>query len=250
MAEGKILAAVSGTSMTVTDRDVEELLASLGQRAKNYDSPQGRAALLEQLIQQKLLLLDATRNLYEREPEFKAQLARAKEELLFQYAVSKTISSVRVTDAEVKQYYDEHKDELVGEKTVHASHILVSDEAKANDILSQIRAGSISFEDAAKKYSSCPSAQDGGDLGEFGRGQMVPEFDDACFSMEEGEIRGPIRTQFGYHLIRLNGISEASQLRFEEIAGQIKEKLLAEKQQKAYQSKINQLKIQYPVDRY
>jgi len=250
MAEGRVLAAIGGTAMTVTDRDLEEMIASLGQRGKNYDTREGRAAILEQLINQKLLLLDATRNLYEREPEFKAELARVKEDLLVNYAATKAVSSVRVTDAEVEKFFEENKDELVGEKTVNASHILVSDEAQASDILEKIRAGEISFEDAAKKYSSCPSAAEGGNLGDFGRGQMVPEFDEACFSMEEGEIRGPVRTQFGYHLIRLNAVHEAAPLKLTDIKEEIRRKLLADKQQSAYQSKINQLKILYPVDRY
>ena len=77
---------------------------------------------------------------------------------------------------------------------------------------------------------------------------MVPEFDEACFSMEIGEIRGPVKTQFGYHLIKLNSKNEAKPIEFSEIASQIKEKILSDKQQEAYRSKINQLKILFPVD--
>ena len=108
----------------------------------------------------------------------------------------------------------------------------------------------ISFEDAAKQSSTCPSGQEGGCLGDFGRGQMVPEFDQACFSMEVGELRGPIQTQFGYHLIRLNAKNEAKQIPFETMKDDIIRKLTQDKQQAAYQSKINQLKILYPVDKF
>lgn len=246
--DNKILASVG--NMSVTEADVSAMIASLAQRGKNYNTAEGRAIILDQLINQKLLLMDATRNLYEREPEFKAELARVKEELLVNYAVNKAVSSARVTDAEVKAYFDEHPEQFAGEPTVNASHILVSDEAQANDILAKIQASEISFEDAAKQFSSCPSSAEGGNLGDFGRGQMVPEFDQACFDMEIGEIRGPVKTQFGYHLIKLNSKSEAAPLQFDAIKEQLRQNLLGEKQQAAYQSKINQLKILYPVDRF
>ena len=246
--DNKILASVG--TLSVTEAEVSAMIASLGQRGKNYNTPEGRAIVLDQQINQKLLLLDATRNLYEREPEFKAELARVKEDLLVNYAVNKAVSSVRVTDAEAKEFFDAHPEQFAGEKTVNASHILVADEAQANEILAKINAGEITFEDAAKQYSSCPSSAEGGCLGDFGHGQMVPEFDQACFSMAEGEIAGPVQTQFGFHLIKLNKINEAQPMQFEQIKEQLKQSLLGEKQQNAYQSKINQLKILYPVDRF
>lgn len=248
MANAKILASVGGKP--ITEEDVNQFLASLGQRGQAYQNPQGRAMILEQLINRQLLLLDATRNLYEREPEFKAQLAKVKEDMLSNYAVEKAVSGVRVTDEEVRKYFDTHEEQFKGEETVNASHILVSDEAKCQEIIDAVRAGEISFEDAARQYSSCPSSAQGGNLGDFGRGQMVPEFDQACFAMEVGEIAGPIKTQFGYHAIRLNSKNDAQPLSFEQVADQIRQRLLADKQQAAYQSKVNQLKILYPVDKY
>ena len=93
-------------------------------------------------------------------------------------------------------------DILVNE--VRASHILVSTEQEANNLLGQIRSGS-SFEQLAQQHSQCPSGQKGGDLGFFGRGQMVPAFETAAFSMEPGQVSQPIRTQFGYHIIKVTG---------------------------------------------
>ena len=137
----------------------------------------------------------------------------------------------------------------MGEETVNASHILVDSEEKALELLAKINAGEISFEQAALENSSCPSGQNGGSLGDFGKGQMVPEFDVAVFAMEVGEISAtPVKTQFGYHLIKLNAKNEAQQIPLAEIAGDIKEALLSEKRRTAYERKINQLKILYPVD--
>ncbi len=243
----KILASVNGKA--ITEADIDAYIVGMGQRGQSYNNPQGRAMILEQLINKSLLVLDATRNLYEREPEFKAQLAKVKEEMLANYAIEKAVSSVRVTDAELEKYFEENKDKLMTGETVNASHILVDSKEKAESILADINDGKINFEDAAKQFSSCPSGKEGGSLGDFGRGQMVPEFDEACFTMEIGELRGPIKTQFGYHLIRLNAKNAPQEMKLADISDQLRERLLAEKQQAAYQSKINQLKILYPVDK-
>ena len=243
----KILAKVGG--VPITEEDVNEFLAGLGQRGAGYNTPEGRAMVLQQLIGNKLLLLDAKRNLLEAQPEFKEQMARVKDQLLTNYAGEKAIAGVTVSDKECEDYYNANLDKFNSGETVNASHILVDTEEAALDILAKINAGEISFEDAAKEFSSCPSKEAGGCLGDFGRGQMVPEFDTAVFEMNAGEISSaPVKTQFGYHLIKLNSKSEAAPTPYAEISGEIKNALLLEKRRKAYESKINQLKIMYPVD--
>lgn len=243
----KILANVG--PLTVKESEVDEFILSLGQRGQAYNNPEGRKVILEQLIGNKLLLLDARANLLETEPEFKAELARMKENLLVNYAGSKILSQVKVTDDEVKAYYEENKARLGGGETVNASHILVDSEEKALAILADIKAGKVTFEEAAAEHSSCPSGQRGGNLGDFGRGQMVPEFDTAVFEMEVGEItEAPVKTQFGYHLIKLNSKNVEATPTFEEVEGQLREMLLNDKRRRAYESRINQLKILYPVD--
>lgn len=242
----KILANVNGTP--ITEADVNEFLLGLGQRGAAYNNPEGRKAILNQIIGDRLMLIDAKRNLLEADPAFKAELAKMKDRLLTGFAVEKVVSSVSVSDKEAEEYYEANKDKFMTGESVNASHILVDTEEKALEILAEINAGK-SFEDAAKEYSSCPSGKEGGNLGDFGRGQMVPEFDAAVFEMNVGDITAvPVKTQFGFHLIKLNTKNEPSLAPFAEIAAEIKEGLLGEKRRKAYESKINQLKILYPVD--
>ncbi len=248
MDNTQILANVNG--QPITTEDVDQFLAALGARGQGYNNPQGRAMVLEQLIHQKLFLCEAMRNLYEAEPAFKAQLKKMKESLLTNYAMEKALSNIRVTEEEIKTFYEQNPEQFNAGETVSASHILVDSEEKASEILAEIRAGKISFADAAKTHSSCPSSTEGGSLGEFGHGQMVPEFDAACFSMEVGEISEPIKTQFGYHLILLNDKKEGSIVPFEQVRAQIGEKLTMDKQQATLQSKVNQLMLLFPVDRF
>ncbi len=243
----KILARVG--ELAVTETEVNAFIESLGQRGAAYNNTEGRRAILNQLISNKLLLLDAKRNLYEAEAAFREQLSKLKDELLTSYAGEKAIANARVDETEVRAYYDENKAQFTTEESVNASHILVKSEEEANEILANIKDGKISFEDAAKEYSSCPSKENGGNLGDFGRGQMVPEFDTAVFEMAEGEISAaPVKTQFGYHIIKLVKKNEAKPMEYSEVREDLKGMLLNEKRRKAYESKINQLKIMYPVD--
>ena len=247
MGEDKIVASVGGKP--ITEADVSREIARMGQRGQSYNTPQGRAMVLEQLINKRLFLLDAQRNLYEREPAFKEQLQAIKEEMLTSYAVQKAVERVRVTEEEVKKYYEENKDKFVSGTNYNASHILVDSEDKANELLGQINAGEITFEDAARQFSTCPSGKQGGELGDFTSGQMVPEFENACAAMEPGQTTGPVQTQFGYHIIRLNKKEEGGDVKYADIREELTEALRGEKQQAAYQSKINQLKLLYPVDK-
>lgn len=245
----RILAKVGNIS--ILESEVNEMVMTLRQRGQNYDSEQGRAAILEQLIANKLLLIEAQKNLYEHNPAFKAQLERVKEDMLVNYAASKVLDEVKpATDDEIKKYYDENLDKFVKGESVNASHILVDSEDKAAEVMGIIDNGDMSFEDAAREYSSCPSKENGGNLGEFTRGQMVPEFDEAVFSMNVGEISAPVKTQFGYHIIKLISKSEKRTYDFDEIKDNLSEMVNQEKKQSAFQSKINQLKILYPVDKF
>ena len=222
----------------------------MGQRGTAYNNPQGRAMILDQLINRKLFLMDAQKNLYEREPAFKEQLTRIKEEMLSNYAVQKAVERVRVTDEEAKKYFEENPDKFAPEMTFNASHILVETEELAAELAEKIKAGELTFEDAAMQYSSCPSKQNGGSLGDFGHGQMVPEFETACEALEAGELSAPVQTQFGWHLIKLNSKGLGKEVQYKDVAEQLKEALMGEKQQAAYQSKINQLKLLFPVDKF
>ncbi len=246
--ENKVLANVGGNP--IYQNEVEEIIKAYASRGQNFDSEQGRAMILDQLIGKKLLVLDAKKNLMEHNAEFKAELEKMKNEMLANFNIAKVLEKVSVKDEELKVYYDENKAQFVSPESVAASHILVDSEEKANEILADIEAGKVSFEDAARKNSSCPSGQNGGALGEFTKGQMVPEFDKAVFEMTVGEISKPVKTQFGYHIIKLTAKNEAGEMAFEDIKGQIANSLIQEKRQQAYDSKINQLKIVFPVDKF
>ena len=246
-ATSKILAKVG--DVAITEADVDATISALGPRGQGYNNPEGRSAVLEQLIAKQLFLFDAKKNAYEDDPKFKADLAKVREEMLANFAIEKEISAITVSDDELKKFYEEHKNEFVSGESVEASHILVDSEEKAKNLLTDIKSGAISFADAAKANSSCPSGAEGGSLGRFTRGQMVPEFENAAFSMNVGDVSEPVKTQFGYHLIQVTAKVDAGTVPFEQVRENLSQKVLMDKQQAAYSSKLNQLQILFPVER-
>ena len=125
-----------------------------------------------------------------------------EKELLMMEFQDHYLSHIEVTDEDARAYYEANADLFTFDQ-VDASHILVDTEEQARELRNQLNEGA-DFAALAAAHSSCPSAAQGGDLGSFGRGQMVPAFEEAAFSMETGEISDPVQTEFGWHLILVN----------------------------------------------
>ena len=121
-------------------------------------------------------------------------------------------------EIQIKKYYEENKNMFKKDVQVEAAHILfdANEEKKANEVREEIING-LDFAEAAKKYSKCPSSENGGNLGYFGKGQMVPEFEKAAFSAPLGVITQPVKSQFGYHLILVTDKTDSKIQDFEEI---------------------------------
>jgi len=241
----KVLATVNGRDVTQMDMDM--LVQTLGpQRAAQFNSPEGQGQLLDELINQELFYSDAVdKNLTEDE-FYKNELEKAAEQILKQYAIRKLLGEAKVDEAEIKAFYDTNKDHYQQPEMVQASHILVDTVDQAKSIILEIADG-LSFEDAATKHSKCPSKERGGDLGQFGKGQMVPEFEKRAFELSVDEMSEPVETQFGFHIIKTTSRQDASQQSFEEVEAQIKNELLVKVQNDLYVSKVADLKEKYTV---
>ncbi|WFA09377.1 peptidylprolyl isomerase [Tissierella sp. Yu-01] len=246
MSENNLVAKVNGKE--ISKDDVLKFLNDIGpQMAMQFQSPEGIKRVIDELVNQELLYLDAIELNLEEDKEFKDVLEKTKANLLKDYAVNKIIAGITTKEEELKDYYEKNKDSYNKPESVKASHILVDNEDKANEVISELNEG-LSFEDAAKNYSTCPSKEAGGALGEFTKGQMVKEFEDVAFNMEVGTVSKPVKTQFGYHIIKLTDKNKASISNFEEVKDQVNNQVLRIKQQKEYLSKIDTLKGKYEVE--
>lgn len=245
--KNKVMAKVE--DIEITQGDIQSFLHSLGQQTamQIQSQPDGMERVVYELVNQNLMYLDAVDQKLEDEQAFKDDLEKAKKNLLIQYSVNKFLKGIEVTDVEVLEYFESNKEQFKKPESMIASHILVKEEEQAKDILEKINNG-LSFEEAASKYSDCPSKDRGGDLGQFARGSMVPEFEDAAFSSELGLVDRPVKTQFGYHIIKVVEKNKAETPELEEVQEQVKQTLLQSNQQQAYMEKTNELKEKYSVE--
>ncbi len=172
---------------------------------------------------------------------------------------TKIVANTKVTDDEAKKFYNDNKDKFRREESVRASHILVAADQKASPeekkkakekaeaLLKQLKGGA-DFAELAKKESSCPSSAQGGDLGFFGKGQMVPEFEKAAFSLKPGEVSDVVETQFGYHIIKLAEKKDAETVPFEEAKERIVQFLTQQKVQAGIGEYVEELKKKGKVE--
>jgi len=205
------LANVNGTSISMAD--FQERLNELPPDVRqNMTTAEGKKDFLENhVIPGELLLTEAKRQGLEKDKETAMKIEDAKRSVLINAAAQKLISE-KITVESAKKYYDSHSQQFT---TVHASHILLTTEDEAKDVKKQLNKGA-DFSELAKKDSKDPStAQNGGDLGFFSRDQMVKPFSEKAFSMKPNQISDPVKTQFGYHIIKVLEIKPAK--KYEEL---------------------------------
>ncbi|WP_294156055.1 peptidylprolyl isomerase [uncultured Clostridium sp.] len=245
--ENKVLAVAAGNE--ITEKDLNALIARYPEQQRAaFASEEAKKNLLEQLISFELFNKFGKELELDKTEEYKEAVASITKEVLTSMAMNKALADVTVTDEEAKKYYDENTGAFSVPPTVSARHILVETEEEANNVKNEIDNG-LSFADAAMKYSKCPSKEQGGNLGEFSKGMMVPEFEKASFEAEVGVISEPVKTQFGYHLIVVDSKNEGSIKSFEEVKDSIVNELIKKNQHKKYDDLLKQLEGKYGVDR-
>ncbi|MCA1057209.1 peptidylprolyl isomerase [Rossellomorea aquimaris] len=167
--------------------------------------------------------------------------SEVKEDIVTYLKTEKLLNPrISVTDEEMKAYFEENEESFAQGKQVKASHILVDDEETAKEVKGKLDSGE-DFAALAKEYSTDSSKEQGGDLGFFGEGEMVPEFEEAAFSMETGEISDPVETEFGYHIIKVVEKAEAKAPLFEDHKEEIKDLLSDQKLQSEYSAWLTEL---------
>ena len=246
--ENKVLAVAAGYE--ITEKDLNAIISRYPQEQRGaLQSEEKKKQLVEQLISFELMNKFGKEIQLDKTQEYKDAMENISKEVITSMAINKVLSDVTITDKEVKKYYEDNKEAFGQPATVSARHILVETEEEANKAREEILSGKISFGDAAMKYSTCPSNQQGGNLGEFSKGMMVPEFEEAAFTSEIGKVTEPVKTQFGYHLVLVDAKNEASIKSFEEVKDSVLDNLIKENQHKKYDQILKELEAKYGVER-
>lgn len=238
--KGPVVAKVDGSTITLDD--LEARLAETPEAYQQYAvSPQGRREFLNVLIREKVVLMEARKAGLQKQAAYRQAIARYDEEarrrakeyreslLVESYLRRLRSKDLAATDAEVAQYYQAHRAQYDHPVEIHASHILVQTEAEANTVLDRLKQGA-SFESLAREFSKDPAtASRGGKLTPFRRGTLVPEFEDAAFKLKVGEVSSPVKTPFGFHIIKKTGQTALPVRPFEALKEELRARLEREK---------------------
>ncbi|WZL71917.1 peptidylprolyl isomerase [Clostridiaceae bacterium 35-E11] len=241
----QVLATVGGKEITKEDLNLALMHAPKDQ-AMQLNTFAGKKYLLNEMIIQEMLYLDAKEKGLDKDEAYLKELEAVRESLLKQYAIKNLLADVKIEENGAKEYYDANPNQFVKGESASAKHILVKEEEEAQAVLNELKEGK-SFEEAAKEYSQCPSKEKGGDLGYFEKGRMVPEFEEAAFALEIGVVSEPVKTQFGYHIIKVEDKKPSTTMAFEAVEKQIEDYLLREKQNQKFREYTDALRNKYEI---
>lgn len=204
---------------------VDEFVAALTQQGRP-DTPELRAAVRDELIAREIFVQEAEKKGLARNPDVQRQLDSTRQDILIRAVIRDHLQKNPVTDAEVKAEYDKlAKGAGGGDKEYRARHILVESEAEAKSIIEQLKKGA-KFEELAKKSKDTGSAANGGDLDWNGPDTFVKPFAEAMVRLEKGRMtETPVKTDFGWHVIRLDDVREPAPPPLEQVAPQIRQEL-------------------------
>ena len=229
-----IVAKVDGQPIHLSD--LKAALAGLPASAHTMSPETLYPMVLDQMIDGRALVAEARRTGLDKDPAVQRTVAEAEDRALATAVLHKEIGA-KVTDAAVRARYDAEMAGKPGEEEVHARHILVPDEATAKQIIAELSKGA-DFAALSKQYSKDPgAAQQGGDLGFFKKGEMVPEFAEAAFALQPGQVdQTPVHTQFGWHVIQVIERRRAPAESFDKAREELRQKMIQDYVQAAVES--------------
>lgn len=241
-----IVAKVDGREIKA--EDVQKFINMMpADQQGQFNTDDGFIRVRDELINQELLYLDAIDKGLDKTEEFEKEMEVAKANILKQMAMQEIYKSVEVSEKDAKDYYDGHQDILTEPLAMEASHILVEDEELAKKLEKDLK-DEADFAELAKEHSKCPSSAEGGHLGPFGPGMMVPEFDKMAQELPLGEISEPVKTDFGYHIIRVDKREGGAPLAFDEIKDELMTQMKILKQQDQYTQLTTSLRDKHKVE--
>lgn len=240
---GKVIATLDGDKITLQEFNAE--LDKIPVNMKMLVASQsGKKDFLNRLIERKILLKEARKEKIDKEKDFQDRLADIREQLMMQSLLKKKVNTeVRLTDADLEKYYNEHKEEFKRDREIQTRQIVVKTEQEAKEIQARVAKGE-DFADLARRYSIDPSAKNtGGDIGYHPRGTLIPEYEAVAFQLTKvGQVSQPVKTQLGYHIIKLEGTKTGTYVPFPEVKDFIRQKLTQAKQAEVLQRYVEDLK--------
>lgn len=221
-----IVATVNGQPVRLSELEIAQ--QALPQQYRNMPLQSVFPALLDRIIDSKLVVQEGKKSKVTDDPAYKKRMAFVEDQVLQDFWIQREVTR-KVTPEKLQQRYEERLKSMPSEEEVHARHILVSTEDEAKAIIADLKKGAAFDKLAKEKSTDKASGAEGGDLGWFKKSDMVKEFADAAFALKKDELtETPVKTQFGYHVIKLEDRRKAPPPAFEELADQLREEMARE----------------------
>jgi len=237
----EVVATYAGKKLTHA-AVLEEIERLPGPSRTYLSAPDRKRQFVENIILNDLLFTEAQKAGYDADPDIEKQVADMRKRLVVQRLMREYQKPPTISDEDAKKYYDDNPN-LFSSTQIKASHILVKDEDTAKKLRAELAADPSKFADKAKELSiDKTSGAKGGDLGKFGQGRMVPEFERAAFALKPGQMSEPVKTQYGWHIILVSEREEGERKPFDQVQEQIKTTLRNKQLQDNVQTKFDDLK--------
>lgn len=239
-----VLASINGKE--ITDCDIENVFNQYSETEfKSLNTDKGREKILDQLISCELMYNFAKDENLEETDEFKIKIEEARKDILTKMGILKAAGNEVVSEEEALIYYNSNIEKFIVGEMVSVKHILVETEKEAYKIKKEIDNKKISFSDAALKYSMCPSNMNGGSLGTFDRGKLIPSFEEAAFNAKISIVTDPVETEFGFHIILIEDFRDEYIKEFNDVKEEIMLNLKKKRELKNYQNVLEKMKKIY-----
>ncbi|MBA7569879.1 hypothetical protein ES695_22035 [Candidatus Atribacteria bacterium 1244-E10-H5-B2] len=215
---------------------------------EDYKLQLDKSMVLDQMISEKLLIQEAKNMGLEEDNDVLEQIKKMAEQILVQVLIEREIlDKIKVNDEEVLEYYELNKDSFTEKEQVYLYNILIETEEEAQDVLEQLKAGG-DFSEIAIEKSTGPSAVQGGDLGYLTRGTIIPEIEEVVFTLELEELSEIIKTDFGFHILKITEKKPETVKTLEEVKEDIIQTLLPDKQKEAFENLLEELKSKSEIE--
>jgi peptidyl-prolyl cis-trans isomerase C len=239
-----VVATVNGQPVRLSELEIAQ--QALPQQYRNMPLQAVFPALLDRIVDSKLVVQEGKKNKVADDPAFKKRMAFVEDQVMQDFWIQREVAR-KITPEKLQQRYEERLKSMPAEEEVHARHILVSTEDEAKAIIADLKKGAAFDKLAKEKSTDKASGAEGGDLGWFKKSDMVKEFADAAFALKKDELtETPVKTQFGYHVIKLEDRRKAPPPAFEELADQLREEMARE----AVTAQLDQLRSGAKIEKF
>lgn len=235
--------------ITISKEEVNAQIKMLPEIAiQHFQGPEGLTKFVDELVKKEMLYLEAKKRGMDKDKEFQKKVEEFRKITLINDLLDKEIElSPKVTEEDIKGYYDKNKDDFMINKQIRISHIFVKTEDELNKAKERIEKGDDFAKIASEMSADKASGKVGGDIGFIKKGELSPELENLVFTMRKGQVSSPVKMKDGFRIIKVTDI-KGNVVEFDKVKGLINQRLIAEKQKESFEAFMEKIKKNYKID--